>query len=292
MTNPRLPDITEQEQNLLYEKLNAYNRNKASFKEAGCYLVVLPREGHSNYSLWFYTPLLERRAILYVEELSSGIVPSLRLVTSMFWYINRPVLVTEYNEKRMTHNGDDLIPFGKYRGHFLYEVAKIDPSYINWIALKFTARIPKQERFVKMAQAYNTIHMDRMTGKVRQTPTVNSYLGKAGDKLGELTLKVTRVKLEDDPYKTKLDGISPKFYIRQRITSTDANGNQVHFTLSSSAPSLHSGQLPALEHAYQPGEVLHIASARIAGTYENRGIRCTRLNYIKFNNHKGSPKKE
>lgn len=288
MPNPRLPEITEQEQNLLYEKLNAYNRNKASFKEVGCYLVVLPREGHPNYSLWFYTPSLERRSILYIEELSPDIVASLRLVTSMFWYINRPILVTEYNDKRMTHNGDDLVPFGKYRGHFLYEIAKIDPSYINWIALKFMAKIPKQERFVKMAQAYNTVHIDNITGKVRPIPPDSRYLGNVGDKIGELTLKVIRVKLEDDPYKTRLDGISPKFFIRQRITATDANGNQVNFTLSSSVPSLHSGQLPALEHAYQPGEILRIASARVAATYENRGIRYTRLNYIKFNNQKGS----
>ena len=51
MANPRLPNITEAEQELLYEKLNVYNQGKASYKEAGCYLVVLPREGHPNYSL-------------------------------------------------------------------------------------------------------------------------------------------------------------------------------------------------------------------------------------------------
>ncbi len=51
MANPRLPNITEAEQELLYEKLNVYNQGKASYKEAGCYLVVLPREGHPYYSL-------------------------------------------------------------------------------------------------------------------------------------------------------------------------------------------------------------------------------------------------
>lgn len=48
MANPRLPNITEAEQELLYEKLNVYNQGKASYKEAGCYLVVLPREGTSE----------------------------------------------------------------------------------------------------------------------------------------------------------------------------------------------------------------------------------------------------
>ena len=37
MANPRLPNITEAEQELLYEKLNVYNQGKASYKEAGCY---------------------------------------------------------------------------------------------------------------------------------------------------------------------------------------------------------------------------------------------------------------
>ena len=41
MANPRLPNITEAEQELLYEKLNVYNQGKASYKEAGCYPVVL-----------------------------------------------------------------------------------------------------------------------------------------------------------------------------------------------------------------------------------------------------------
>ena len=45
MANPRLPGISENEQALLYAKLNEYNRGRASFKEVGVYLVVLPRPG-------------------------------------------------------------------------------------------------------------------------------------------------------------------------------------------------------------------------------------------------------
>ena len=283
MANPRLPDISEQEQILLYEELNTYNQGKASYKEAGCYLVVLPTEGHPNYSLWFYTPLLDRRSFLYIEDLKPGIVASLRLVTSELWYSNRCILITNYNEKRMSTHGDDLVPFGKYRGHFLYEVSKIDPGYINWIACKFTARIPKQERFVKMAQAYNMVQLDKMLKKKQQTRPPSQYLGKPGDKLTGLTLKVTKVRLEDDPYKTGVDGTSPLFYVRQRLTTIDRDGNLVCLTLPSKHPSRVSGQLPSLEHAYEPGEFLRIASARIAATYESYGVRYTRLNYVKFN---------
>ena len=60
MANPKLPGISESEQALLYAKLNEYNRGRASFKEAGVYLVVLPRPGKPNYSLWLYSPLPEK----------------------------------------------------------------------------------------------------------------------------------------------------------------------------------------------------------------------------------------
>lgn len=43
MANPRLPGIPETEEILLYAKLNEYNRGRTSFKEAGAYLIVLPR---------------------------------------------------------------------------------------------------------------------------------------------------------------------------------------------------------------------------------------------------------
>ena len=48
MANPKLPGISESEQALLYAKLNEYNRGRASFKEAGVYLVVLPRPGNQT----------------------------------------------------------------------------------------------------------------------------------------------------------------------------------------------------------------------------------------------------
>ena len=51
MANPRLPGISETEETLLYAKLNEYNRGRISFKKAGAYLIVLPRSGHSNYSI-------------------------------------------------------------------------------------------------------------------------------------------------------------------------------------------------------------------------------------------------
>ena len=52
MANPIIPGIPQTEQDLLYSKLNAYNQGRASYKEVGAYLVVLPRPEHLQYTLW------------------------------------------------------------------------------------------------------------------------------------------------------------------------------------------------------------------------------------------------
>ena len=51
MANPIIPGILQTEQDLLYSKLNAYNQGRASYKEVGAYLVVLPRPEHLQYTL-------------------------------------------------------------------------------------------------------------------------------------------------------------------------------------------------------------------------------------------------
>lgn len=113
MANPKLPGIPASEQALLYAKLNEYNRGRTSFKEAGVYLVVLPKPGKSNYSLWHYSPLLEKQSIIYIHDLSPDINESLRMASTMLYYSQRCLILVEYNEKRMQSNGDDLISFGK-----------------------------------------------------------------------------------------------------------------------------------------------------------------------------------
>ena len=215
MANPKLPGISESEQALLYAKLNEYNRGRASFKEAGVYLVVLPRPGKPNYSLWLYSPLPEKQSILYIHDLSPDINESLRIASTMFYYSRRCLILMDYNEKRMQSNGDDLIFFGKYRGHFLHEILKVDPAYLSWIAYKFTPKIPKQERFVKIAQAYHSVHLDVMLRKSKEVRRKSRYLGEVNEKLTDLKLKVMRVRLEDDPYKTTVYGTTPQYFVKQ-----------------------------------------------------------------------------
>ena len=143
MAQLKLPNLPDSEQALLYQKLNLYNRGRASYKEAGAYLVVLPREGKPKYTLWVYSPLPSRQSIFYLCDLSTDVHEALRMASTLCFYSTRSLYLTEYNAKRMQSRGDDLIPFGKYRGHFLHEILNIDPAYLGWIAYKFEPRIPK-----------------------------------------------------------------------------------------------------------------------------------------------------
>ena len=181
-------------------------------------------------------------------------------------------------------NGDGLIVFGKYRGHFLHEILKIDPSYLSWIAYKFTPKIPKQERFVKIAQAYHSIHLDIMQRKSREKRSSSRYLGELGEKLTDLKLKVTRVRLEDDPYKTRVNGTTPQFFVKQILTLTDASGNLAVMSIPSKNPSAVSCTLSGIEHEYRLGEIIYIESAKVSRRYESYGSKYTRLSHVKFAN--------
>ena len=281
MANPILPGLTGAEQEVLYRKLWQYNEGRPSYKETGAYIVVLPRSGHVNYSLWIYSPITERQSIFYICELTPEAESSLRLASSLCFYAPRRLFMVSYSAKHMQSRGDDLIPFGKYRGHFLHEILSVDPAYLSWIAFKFTPRIPKQERFVQIAQVYHTIHLDFQQRRSRQG-VQGRFLGKEGDKVTDLSLTVLKVRVEDDPYKTQIEGTTAYFYVRQVLWLKDRAGNYVTFRIAARSASRESGHLPALEHAFTAGETLHVASARIARTYVTRNTRWTRLNYVKL----------
>lgn len=283
MRTPQLPGVTEDEQRILYAKLNEYNKHRGSFKEVGIYLLVLPRPQQPNYTLWIYSPLPEKQTLLYIDELSPSVHQSLRTASTMLYYSRRGIVITAYNADKMPSKGDDLIFFGQYRGHYLHEILRIDPGYLSWIAHQFTPRIAKQERFVKIAQIYHSVYLDLMLRVTKKFERQSLYLGSPGEKLTDLKLKVAAIKLEDDPYKTKLVGTTAWFYVKQILTLTDPQGNRVVIHIASKNPSTASCTLSSLEHAYQLGEVLFILSARILHTYESRGIKHTRLGHIKLN---------
>lgn len=102
-----------------------------------------------------------------------------------------------------------------------------------------------------------------------------------------LTLTVLSVRLEDNPYKTQLKETTPYFYVRQVLKLKDSIGNFVSIRMNARTASRKSCRLPAVEHAYQVGEVIEIASARIARTYITGSTRYTRLTHVKLHDPAG-----
>lgn len=130
-------------------------------------------------------------------------------------------------------------------------------------------------------QIYHSVHLDIQRRKTYQT-TGGRFLGKEGEKVENLTLTVLSVRLEDNPYKTQLKGTTPYFYVRQVLKLKDSIGNFVSIRLNARTASRKSCQLPAVEHAYQVGELMEIASARIARTYIIGSTKYTRLTHVKL----------
>ena len=62
----------------------------------------------------------------------------------------------------------------------------------------------------------------------------------------------------------------------------DSAGNFVSIRMNARTASRKSCQLPAVEHAYQVGEIMEIASARIARTYMIGSSKYTQLTHVKL----------
>lgn len=190
-------------------------------------------------------------------------------------------LTVKMKLESISHNADDIISFGKYRGYHLFEVAAIDPKYITWIANKYEARVQSERRFKELAATYSWVYQDLNTSRMHKVP-VSRFIGTIDEKLNDLHLSVRRVKVEDNPYKTRSIRGTTHFYVDQKIVASDESGNLFFFTIRASDRSLESGKLSNADHAYQAGEVMHIRSAKVIKHYTSRNIRYTKLGYIKM----------
>ncbi len=120
MANPLIPGVSAAEQDSLYQKLNVYNQKKASFKEAGAYLAVLPRPGHPRYSLWVYSPLPERQSIFYLFELSEDVHEALRMASTPVLLLPPPPIPGRIQRQADAEQ--------RRRHHLLREVSRALPA--------------------------------------------------------------------------------------------------------------------------------------------------------------------
>ena len=58
-------------------------------------------------------------------------------------------------------------------------------------------------RFKELAVTYSKIYLDLQTRKKYKMP-VSRFVGTPGEKLSDLKLTITKVRIEDDSYKTQI----------------------------------------------------------------------------------------
>lgn len=259
------------------DKLNTFNEGRNTDK--GVYFILLPNEKTAYYTLWFYNPAAEFHPNVFLSTLDVNAINSVEkaMKTTANSFAR---LTVKMRLESISHNADDIVSFGKYRSYHLFEVAAIDPKYVTWIANKYEARVQSERRFKELAATYSWVYQDLNTSRMHKVP-VSRFIGTIDEKLNDLHLSVRRVKVEDNPYKTRSVRGTTHFYVDQKIIASDESGNLFFFTIRASDRSLESGKLSNADHAYQTGEIMHIRSAKVIKHYTSRNIRYTKLGYIK-----------
>ena len=255
------------------DKLNTFNEGRNTDK--GVYFILLPNEKTAYYTLWFYNPAAEFHPNVFLSTLDVNAINSVE--KAMKTTANSFARLTiKMRLESISHNADDIVSFGKYRSYHLFEVAAIDPKYVTWIANKYEARVQSERRFKELAATYSWVYQDLNTSRMHKVP-VSRFIGTIDEKLNDLHLSVRRVKVEDNPYKTRSVRGTTHFYVDQKIVASDESGNLFFFTIRASDRSLESGKLSNADHAYQAGEIMHIRSAKVIKHYTSRNIRYTKL---------------
>ena len=274
----KLPDISKEVEKMIFDRLETFNKGKTSDK--GRYYILVPNTKTLYYTLWFYNPSAVHHPSVYLSNLDLNAINSvnkaLRIISNTYY----PLYITD-NTSTISNNGDDIITFGKYRGHHLHEIYSIDPRYVCWIADKYEAQGKNEQRFKEIATTYKQIYLDLYTHRKYKKPT-SQYIGTPNERLSNLKLIITKVRLEDDPYKTKIIEGCAYFYVDQLITAADVAGNLFLFAIKAKNHSLESRVLSSYAHAYKAGDKLSISSAKVIKHIESHNIKYTKLGYIRF----------
>lgn len=278
----RIIRINNEVERVILEQLTTFNVGKTSDK--GRYYILMPNEKTVYYTLWFYNPVAMYHHFVFLDMLEMNILSSLNKAIKILSNSYLSLGITQHTDQlfdTFTNNGDDIITFGKYRGRTLQEIYIIDPRYITWLADKYEPRVRNEYRFKELATTYSRVYFDLHTPRKYKIHT-SQYIGNPGEKITNLSLVVVRIRIEDDPYKTRVVRGSEYFYVDQLITAIDTGGNLFTFLIKAPDRSLQSRTLSPYAHPYQVGEKILLSSAKVMKHFESHNVKYTRLGFIKF----------
>lgn len=273
-----LSTLSDEVQYLIREKLNKFNQDRSTDNER--YYILTPTNKSLYYTLLLYRPEAEYHPYIYLSNLDLNAIASINKAIRILSNSYYPLYIVESLD-RPADNGDDIILFGKYRGRHLADIYQLNAKYILWIADNYQPKTRSEHRFKEIAVSYSKAYLDLQTGRKYKKP-FSHHVGSPGEKLTHLELTITRVRVEDDSFKTRLiDGIE-YFYVDQLITAVDSVGNLFVFTVKARDRSLVSRTLSPGTHAYQVGEKIRLESAKVLKHFESHQVKYTRLGYLRF----------
>lgn len=268
-----LYQITEVMAGKVFQKIENFNKGRR--EDRGYYAISVSTPFRSYYALWRIFPD-PSCAPLFVRTLAVTFDDA---VERAFVYLQNCNVMLRVKDNSFFEPyygiSDDIVAFGKYRGKRLAEVYCIDPHYVLWLAHKFEARNPRDKKLALLAKGFAMVHYDTVIRK-SHLPGGSRFIGKKGEKLTDLRLEVLGVRLQLDTYKTR------DYYVDQSVLATDADGNRFSFVIKAAAPSLTPDILNCHTKKITSKDILYIKSAKVLSHYESKGVKCTRIGYLKF----------
>lgn len=203
----------------VFDRIESFNRGR--MPKDGKYVISMPTLYRPYYGFWRI--FSDDKTPLFVRTLAVTFDAAAERAFALLQNCNIPLDVQD-NSVFESYYGqsDDIIPFGKYRGKRLAEIFYVDPSYILWLANKFTVETKRYEPLVLLAKKIAKVHFE-LTVQKRHISSVSHYIGEIGEKLKDMFLTVLNVRLQVDTYKAD-------FYVDQNVLAADRDGNRFTFS--------------------------------------------------------------
>ena len=250
--------------------IDSFNYGRTSV--CGVYAISLATKFRPYYALWRLFP---EEQPLFVRTLYVVFDTAVERAILMLQNCNVSLICSDNSEFESCYGRtDDIIPFGKYRGKRLAEIYYVEPSYVLWLANRFKPDSDRFDRLILLARLFSRVHFE-LTVHKNKISSVSHFVGEKGEKLKGLLLKVINVRIQVDCYK-------PDFYVDQNVLAVDRDGNRFVFLIKAGGKSLSPNELSCYSRIVSSGENIHILSAKVMSHYESRGVRYTRLGYVKL----------
>lgn len=257
----------------VFQKIDVFNKGRR--EDTGFYALSISTPYRSCYALW---RVFADSSVppLFIQSLA---VTFNDAAERAFLYLRNCNILLKVKDNTFFEPyyglSGDIIAFGKYSGKRLAEVYYIDPHYVLWLAHKFEPRNSRDKKLAGWARAFAMVHYETVIRK-QHLPAGSRFIGTLGEKLTDLSLEVLAVKLHPDLYK------KTGYYVDQYVLATDYDGNRYTFVIKAAASSFSPDILSCYTKKICPHDSLSLQSAKVLSHYESKGIRYTRIGYLKF----------